>query len=445
MTFDGRVLLFTLGATTAAALLFGLAPALQTSRPDLQSALKDRGSVSPDERRRRVRSVLVVGEVALSMVLLVGAGLTFRSFLSLQRADLGFVPDGVQTFRLSLPFQKYPQARQRADLYAELESEIRTLPGVTSVGASSVLPLTGRFWTSPFATKDSEEDAWSVNEANYRMVTPGYLPTMKTRLVHGRLFTRADEYDSARVAIVDRAMAERAWPNRKAVGQWLQVELSFAGVRDWVEVVGVVENVRWENPGRDDRPTVYFPHLYQGGFPLMNVAVRTKGKPTAVMGMIREVVGKLDADLPVAGVRAMDAYVSDALAPMRFTMLLISIFAAAALALATVGLYGVISSSVKQRTREIGVHMAFGADRSQVLRMVLRRGLQLSVSGVVVGLAASAALGRVFERTLAGVTAADPATFGAVAGLLTIVALVASVLPAHRATRVDPMVALRYE
>lgn len=445
VTFDSRVLLFTLGATIGAAFLFGLVPALQSSRPDLQNALKDRGSVSPNVRRRRVRSLLVVGEMALSMVLLIGAGLMLRGFVALQRADLGFVPQGVQTFRLSLPFQKYQEARERAEFYAELESGIAAMPGVKRVGSISVLPLTGRFWTSPFATKDSEEDGWSVNEANYRFVTPGYLPAMRTRVLEGRMLTEADNRDSTRIAVVDEAMAERAWPGKDPIGQWLQVEIVLSGAQDWVEVVGVVENVRWDDPAKEDRPTIYFPHFYQAGYPFMNVAVRADADPTAVVGMVRELVSSMDPELPVAGVRTMDSYVAEALAPIRFTMILIAIFAAAALLLATVGLYGVISSSVKQRTREIGVHMAFGADRSRILRMVLRRGLTLSATGILVGLLASVALSRVFERTLTGVTAMDPATFAAVAGLLTVVALVASFFPAHRATRVDPMVALRYE
>lgn len=444
--FDGAVLLFTLGATLFSALLFGLAPALQASKLNLQESLKDRGTISPDFKRRRLRGALVVTEVALSMVLLIGGGLMFRSFLSLQRVDLGFDPARAVTFRVSVPptAEGFRQPVERALFFASLEDRIGGLPGVTAVGSIQVLPLSGRFWTSPYTTEWSEADAWTVLEADYRFVTPGWFEAIGARLVDGRILDRKDNLDSLAVVVVDRAMAARAWPGRTPIGQRLQVEL-MNGTRDWVKVVGVIENIRSDNPAVSSRETIYFPHLLQAGWGIMTVVVRAEKDPKALVPAIRKQVAKMDADLPVAGVRTMEAYVSEAMAPTRFAMILIVVFAGVALALASVGLYGVISSLVRQRTHEFGVHMAFGAERPQILRMVLWRGFGLSVTGVLIGLGASLALTRLLTGLLTGVTATDPATFALVATLLTVVTLIASVVPARRAVRVDPMEALRYE
>jgi putative ABC transport system permease protein len=448
---DGPVLLFTLGASLLAAVIFGLVPALQASKPDLNDCLKDRGTVSPDVRRRRLRSSLVVAEVALSMVLLIGAGLMFRSFLALQQQDLGFEPEGVVTFRLTMPGLQsdYGTPDGRAMFVSELEQRLEALPGVKSAGAVQVLPLSGRFWTSPYSVKNAEEKDWGVLEADYRFATPGYFEALGLRLLAGRYFKQSENDGSAEVVVVDRALAARAWPGEEPVGRYLQAVISpFDGTgprQSWVKVVGVVEDVRSEDPRTTSRETIYFPYRLQGAFFNVTLAVRTEKDPAALVPSIRAQVSSLDPNMPVAAVRTMGEYVREAKGPTRFVMILTGIFAAVALVLASVGLYGVISSLVRQRTHEIGVYMAFGAESPHILRMVVRRGVTLAIAGVVIGLLVSLALTRAVSSLLTGVTATDPATFLAVGVLLTVVTLLASYIPAHRAVRADPMEALRYQ
>jgi len=447
---DGPVLLFTLGATLFAAIVFGLVPALQASKPDLNDCLKDRGTVSPDVKRRRLRSALVVAEVALSMVLLIGAGLMLRSFLALQQQDLGFEPDGVVTFRMAMPGLRpeYATPDRRAMFISELEDRLEALPGVKSAGAVQVLPLSGRFWTSPYSVKNSDRQDWGLLEADYRFATPGYFEALGLRLVTGRFFKQSENDMASEVVVVDRALAARAWPGEETVGRYLQAVISpFDGSgpeQKWVKVVGVVENVRSQDPRTLGRETIYFPYRLQGAFFNITMAVRTEKDPASLVPSIRAEVAALDSDMPVAAVTTMDDYVRLAKGPTRFAMIVIGIFAGVALVLASVGLYGVISSLVRQRTHEIGVYMAFGAESPHILRMVIRRGVSLAIAGVVVGLLASLALTRAVASLLTGVTATDPATFLAVGVLLTLVTLLASYIPAHRAVRVDPMEALRH-
>ncbi len=447
---DGPVLLFTLGATLFAALVFGLVPALQASKPDLNDCLKDRGTVSPDVKRRRLRSALVVAEVALSMVLLIGAGLMLRSFLALQQQDLGFEPDGVVTFRIAMPGLRpeFETPDGRAMFISELEERLEALPGAKSAGVVQVLPLSGRFWTSPYSVKNAERQDWGLLEADYRFVTPGYFEALGLRLVTGRFFKQFENDMASEVVVVDRTLAARAWPGEEPVGRYLQTEISpFDGTgpeQKWVKVVGVVENVRSQDPRTLGRETIYFPYRLQGAFFNVTMAVRTAKDPASLVPSIRAEVATLDSDMPVAAVTTMDEYVRLAKGPTRFAMIVIGIFAGVALVLASVGLYGVISSLVRQRTHEIGVYMAFGAESPHILRMVIRRGVSLAIAGVVVGLLASLALTRAVASLLTGVTATDPATFLAVGVLLTLVTLLASYIPAHRAVRVDPMEALRH-
>jgi putative ABC transport system permease protein len=450
VAIDGPVLMFTLGASLFAAVVFGLIPVLQASRPDLSASLKDRGTVSPDVRRRRLRSALVVAEVALSMVLLIGAGLMFRSFLALQKQDLGFEPKGVVTFRIAMPGLRpeYGTPDGRAMFISELEERLEALPGVKSAGAVQVLPLSGRFWTSPYSVRHADEKDWGMLEADYRFATPGYFEALGLRLVSGRFFKQSENDNGAEVVIVDRTLAARAWPGEEPVGRYLQTVISpFDGTgpqQTWVKVVGVVENARSEDPRTLGRETIYFPYRLQGAFFNVTMAVRTEKDPVSLVPAIRAEVSALDSDMPVAAVTTMEEYVRMAKGPTRFAMILIAIFAGVALVLASVGLYGVISSLVRQRTHEIGVYMAFGAESPHILRMVVRRGVTLAIAGVVVGFLASLALTRAVASLLTGVTATDPATFLAVGVLLTVVTLLASYIPAHRAVQVDPMEALRH-
>lgn len=449
---DGPVLLFTLGATAFAAVAFGLVPALQASKPDLNDCLKDRGTVSPDVRRRRLRGALVVVEVALSMVLLIGAGLMMRSFVALQSQDVGFQPEGAVSFRVSLPAgdPEYNSPDGRAAFLAGLEERLEGIPGVKRAGSVQVLPLGGRFWTGPYAAKENEEAEWGVVEADYKFATPGYFEAIGARTLAGRLFDESENAGGADVVVVDRALAARAWPGQEPVGRYVRALITpfdgSAAREEWLRVVGVVENIRSDNPAQPSREAIYFPYRTQGAFFTMAVVVRTETRKAATLiPAIRAEVAELDPDLPVAAVATLSDLVHRATAPTRFAMILIGIFAGVALVLASVGLYGVISSLVRQRTHEIGLYMAFGAERPHILTMVVRRGVALAIAGVVVGLLTSLALTRVVAGLLTGVTATDPPTFLAVGALLTVVTVLASYIPAHRAVRVDPMEALRYE
>jgi putative ABC transport system permease protein len=311
-----------------------------------------------------------------------------------------------------------------------------------------VLPLSGRFWTSPYSIKDADEKDWGLLEADYRFATPGYFKALGLRLIAGRFFKESENEDGADVVVVDRTLAARAWPGKEPVGQYVRAVISpFDGTgpeQRWLKVVGVVDDVRSQDPRTLGRETIYFPYRLQGAFFNVTMAVRTKKDPAALVPAIRAQVAAMDSDMPVAAVTTMDDYVRMAKGPTRFAMILIGIFAGVALLLASVGLYGVISSLVRQRTHEIGVYMAFGAESPHILRMVVRRGATLAIAGVIVGLLVSLALTRAVSSLLTGVTATDPATFLAVGVLLTVVTLLASYIPAHRAVRVDPMEALRY-
>ncbi len=437
-----NALIFTAFASVLAALLFGLVPALQASSPDLTGALKERTVSSASVARRRVRDVLVVTEVGLSMVLLFGAGLLLKSFATLQETELGFNPKNVQTFTLSLPFVQYPQPDQRSDFFSTLEGRIEEIPGVEAVASVFPLPLGGRFWTGPYKTIESTVDA-GTTEADYRAITPDYFSVMGTRLIAGRVFDDADNANNLPVVVVDQFFADRVFGGEEVVGKSIEVNHLFSGVDFWVEIIGVVENVRHEDVIGSRRETIYFSHRFQEGFPGMTVAVRTAGLQPGLLESIRQEVAGLNTDVPVSSVRTMDDYVEQALAPTKFSLILVMVFAAVALAMASIGLYGVISSSVKQRTGELGIRLAFGAPRSTIIRSVVGNGLALSVVGVVLGVVASLALGSVFATLVVGVAPFDLATLAAVGLLLIVVSVVASYVPARRAVKVDPVDALR--
>lgn len=441
---DGPVLLFTLGATVISALAFGIVPALNASRPDLNSGLKERGAFSANQRQRRLRHAIVVGEVALAMVLLVGAVALLRNVRAMQAVDLGFDPGGVLTHRLSLPPLKYPDVGDRARALADIEGRIAELPGVEAVGSTQVLPLGGQFWTSPYEVALPASGAYRAGEADYRYVTPGFFAAFGARLLSGRVFEPADEAKARAVVVVDRALAARSWPGEDPVGRTIEAE-TLAGARQEWKVVGVVENIVSEGPNEEGRETIYFPYSAQNAFFAVTTVVRSTGAPEKLATPIREVVAGFDSDLPLSGVRTMESYVDEATAAERFTSLLISIFAAVALLLAGIGLYGVVSAIVRSRTREIGVMMAFGAGSPQILSNVVRRGLGLALLGLAIGALASFGVMRLLASNFPRIPTVDPTTYFAVAGLLLSVTLLASLIPAARAARIDPMVALRYE
>jgi predicted permease len=441
---DGPVLLFTAAATVVSALVFGIVPAINASRPDLNSCLKDRGACATNPGQRRLRHAIVVGEVALAMVLLVGAGLMYRSLESLEAVDLGFEPQGVLTYRISLPQVPYDDVDKRTLALAKIEAEVAALPGVKATGSTQVLPLGGQFWTSPYQVPLTAEGAARAGEADYRYVTPGFFEAFGARLLTGRLLTAEDEAKARKVVVVDRAMAARSWPGEDPVGRIVEAMTLGGPVQEW-KVVGVVESIVSEGPESGGRETLYFPYSAQNAFFSMTMVVRGSGDPKKLAAPIREIVAGFDSDLPVAGIRTMESYVRDSTAAMRFVSILLAIFAAMALLLAGIGLYGVVSAIARQRTREIGVMMAFGAGRPHILARVVRRGVTLAVLGLSMGAVAALVLTRALSGLFPGIPNTDPLTYLVVGGVLLLVTILASLLPAHRAARTDPIKALRYE
>jgi len=442
---DGPVLLFTLFITLLSAALFGLIPALQSSRPDLHGRLNERGVRTADRSRRSMRGALVVSEVALAMVLLTGAGLMFRSLRNVEAIDLGFQPDSVLTLHVNLPFARYQSREDRSEFFARLEQSAMKIQGVSAVGATSVLPLGGQFWTSPYQVElDSKDDVF-IGEANYQFVTPGVFGALGVRLLSGRLFSAEEDRDGSEVVVVDRALAARAWPGSSAVGKELSAT-GPGGITRPFQVVGVVESLHIDDPLQEPRETVFFPHRTQGAFYSMSVVVRsTSMGPEKIAGSIRKVVSDLDPEIPLSAVRPLSAYVADATAPVRFGTGLIGLFALVALTLAAIGVYGVVSSSVRQSTQEIGLRLALGAPHPTLVRSVVGRGIRLAVLGLAAGLLVSLGLARLTSSLLTGVSPTDTLTYAVMAVLLLVITVIASLAPARRAIQVDPMEALRYE
>jgi putative ABC transport system permease protein len=445
ISLDGRVLGFTLAIACLTGLIFGLAPALQASRHDLNESLKEGGRSSTEGRgRNRVRSLLIVSEVALSLMLLVGAGLLIKSFMRLRDVDPGFNPANVLTTRISLTAAKYPEKAQRTSFYEQLLERIRGLPEVESAAAVLTLPLggsninLGRTFIPegrPLAPEES-------SDASFQMITPDYFRVMGIPVNAGRTFTNQDTAQTTPVVIINEALARKIFPGEDPVGRRLTVWRDEKFMR---EIVGVVGNVKPSAlDAEDDALQLYVPHA-QDPSNVMSLVIRTKGEPTTLTAAVRREVLALDRDQPVYDVKTMEDVVAAAVAPRRAPMLLFSVFASVALLLAAVGIYGVISYSVTRRTHEIGIRMALGAQTKDVLKMVVGRGMALTLIGISIGLVAAFALTRVMSSLLFNVSATDPLTFAVVAVLLAAVALVASYIPARRATKIDPMVALRYE
>jgi putative ABC transport system permease protein len=446
---DGTVLLFAAGASLVAALVFGAAPALRAASPNLADALKDRGSDSGGVRGNKLRTALVVGEVGLSLVLLIGAGLMVRSFLNLQQVEPGFRTERVLTVSVPLPFFKYRDPAARVSFFDRLLDRLEALPGVEHAGGATPLPLGGgdQYWVQPYGREGATDEEWNSNRADYRAILPGYTEAMGIRLVAGRTMTDADNREGAlRVVLVDEKLAEQTWPGEDPVGKGMQVvdfnTETFEIQRASVQVVGVVEHVRSESLTSDGRGQIYWPYRFFPWWP-MTVTVRGASDPLALVGAIRSEVEALDPDVPIADVRLMEDYVADAMAQPRFTLTLVSLFAALALLLASIGLYGVIAYSLRQRIQEIGVRVAFGAGESSIVRLLVGHGMALTLAGVGLGLAVALIVTRMASSLLFGVSAIDPITLAGVPLLLVGVTSVASYLPARRATRIDPVKALR--
>jgi putative ABC transport system permease protein len=446
---DVAVLGFCLLAAIATGVLFGVIPALHATKRDVQDVLKEGGGArSGTQSGHMLRRALVATQVTLAVILVTGSGLMLRSVLNMYNVDKGFETENVLIFRLNPSSNRYDTQDKRVALYDQLLERVNALPGVEAAGAVYSLPLTGR--NNNWSIIIEGQPVANVGEAPadlVQRVTPEYFDALGLTLVRGRLFTHEDDAESPPVVVISEAMAQKHWPGEEAIGKRLKV---FAEGWPWIEVIGIVRDVRHRSPNQDPRPRWYVPHAqaYVSAYssPLtMTVAVRSDADPTPLMGPIRNVLAELDVSVPISNVRTMEQIFAGALGGQRFVMTLLSVFGVLALFLAVVGVYGVISYAVSQRTHEIGLRMALGAVGSRMLIQVLREGLVLSLIGVGVGLAGSIALSNVFASMVFGITPTDPATYLGVVVVLVVAAIGASLLPAHRASRVDPIVALRQE
>jgi putative ABC transport system permease protein len=443
---DYGILLFTMILALATGVLFGVAPALSLSRPDLGRALKEGGRTGTVGRAsQRFRDSLAVLQMGLSVVLLIGALLLVRSFIELRRIDPGFDPEGALTMRVALPVATYPENDDVIRIVTLLRQRLAELPGVSAAGATRLLPLTGTIGDWSITLEGREKLPGENPNGDWQVVTPGYFESMGMRLVRGRPFTETDDADSPIVAVINETMARRYWPDEEPIGKRFHLGSS---ARPWITIVGVSEQVRQNAITEEPRAEMYVPHAQWSaagaGLPRgMTFILRTAGDPLAVLGPARAVVRSLDPELPIAEVRTLRQVTADALAPARFTASLLAAFAALALVLATVGIFGVLSLLVARRHQEIGIRMALGASASAITGMILGRGMALAAIGVGAGLLAAVALTRVVTSLLYGVTELDPLTFAAAPALLVLVALVACLVPARRAARLDPVVALR--
>lgn len=446
ITIDRRVLGFTLGVSLLTGLIFGLVPALQASRPDLTESLKEGGRGSSGGLQgKRIRSGLVVFEVATALVLLICAGLMIKSFLNLQDVKLGFNPDRLLTVRLQLSGSKYREDVSATNFYQQLLERVEALPGVESASAISTLFLSKTPNSTNFTIEGRAPFAPNEQvEVPVDIVTPGFFKSAGIPLVGGREFTSQDGSDTPNVVIINETMAKRFWQGEDPIGRRFMYGIPGNGDPQWMTIVGVVGDVRRTGFDAEVRPETFLPH---GQAPArgMMLMVRSTSDPASLTGAVREAVRSIDGDLPVFSVKPMDALLGDMMAQRRLNMLLFAILAGVALVLAAVGIYGVIAYSVTQRTHEIGIRMALGARRRDIVKMVVKQGVALAAGGVGMGILASVLLTRLMAALLYGVSATDLVTFVAISVLLTLVAVVASFIPARRATRVDPMIALRYE
>jgi predicted permease len=437
---DGAVLAFTLAVSALAGILFGLAPALQVSRPDLNSVLRSEGRGATSGRRHnRVRNFLVVSQVALSVVLLIGAGLLLRNFIQLRDADPGFDARNLLTMNVTLPAARYSQGPQMIAFFRELVSQVDSLPGVRSAAVSSALPGNPVRFTPALPEGQPAVPLAERPVFNVQTLSPGYVATMRLPLRAGREFSEHDEA-SPTVLLVNEALVRRFWPRENAIGKHITVGRGAVPY----EVVGVVGDVHNTPQAADVQPEIYLPFA-RLPWASMNLVVRTAAPPRGFAAAVRQRVLAVDKDQPVTQVLSMEEVLANGAAQPRFLTTLLGGLSGIALLLAIVGIYGAIACSVTERTQEMGIRMALGAPRAGILRLVLRQGLALALSGISLGVAASLVLTRLMATMLYHVSTTDPATFAGGAALFAGVAMLASYLPARRATRVDPAVALRGE
>ena len=432
-------------AALAASVAFGLVPALRASRPEAGAALRSASRTAGLSEGRRLRSAVVVAEVALSFVLLVGSGLMIRSFIALQQVDPGYDPRGLLTFQVQAAGPlRLQQPEQRAAFARQLKARLEALPGVDAVTAVGPLPLDGTVANSRWGTEAAAADPSLFQQANIHVVLPGYFETFRTRLIEGRTFTDADNHPERVGVVVDRILAQKAFPGRSAVGQRLYVR-SRGNEAEYLDIIGVVDHQRHASLSVEGPEAIF---VTDGFFQFGGAnrwVVRTAGDPTALGPQVRAAVAEVAPGVPVAQLQPMTALIEQAMAPTRFALTLIGIFAGVAAALAAVGLYGVLSTAVRQRTAEIGIRMTFGASRNSIVQMIVGHGLRLSAAGIGIGLVGALALTRVMQSLLVGVAPTDPITFVTIAVFFLGVAALACWLPALRAGGLDPNVVLREE
>jgi putative ABC transport system permease protein len=441
------VFLFTLAISVFTGIVFGLVPAWQASKPDLNEGLKESGrGSSGGPRRQRVRAALVLTEVALSLVLLIGAGLMMRSFSRLLAVDPGFKPDHVLTAFVSLPVTKYPKRQDQAAFFDRLLDRLQNLPAVSAAGVVSDLPLFGGSSTGFDVDGRPEALPGQRPMTDYRMINPDYFAAMGMKLVKGRVFSRYDTEGAPGVVIINETLAARFFAGEDPIGK----RLNLSGEpKDLREIVGVVADLRNYGVDADVKPEVYVPFLQSepgylaGVASAMNVIVRSPNDPSSLASALREQVQALDKDQPVSEIRTMEWYLADSMAQRRFNMLLLGVFAGLALILAAVGIYGVIAYTVEQRTHEMGIRIALGARGGDILRLVFAHAMATTLAGIGLGLAAAFGLTRLLQSLLYQITATDPFVFATIPVLLLIVAVIATYLPARRAMKVDPITALR--
>lgn len=441
---DLRVLGFTLLISLVTGLVFGLVPSLQASRLDLNGSLKEGGRGASGGGQSRLRSALVVFEVALSFVLLVGAGLMIRSFIRLHKVDLGFNPDHLVAMNFQLSRLKY-QGRQSAQFFRQLVERVESLPGVEAAGGITAVFIEGLPNSSNFTIEGRPPlPAAEQTEAPTDFVTPSYFRTMGIPLLRGRELSEQDGPDSQRVVIINNTFARRFWPTEDPVGK----RFKFGdpdSTAPWLTIVGIVGDMRRTGFDSPVRCEAFLPYTQRQFNLFIELVVRTASDPRAIVGPVREIVTSIDPNQPISHVRTMDQVLGGMIAQRRLNTILFALFAGVALVLAAVGVYGVISYSVTQRTHEIGIRMALGAGRGEVLKLVVGNGMTLVGIGIGIGLISAAALTRLMVTLLYGVSPTDPVTFALISAVLAGVALVACLVPARRATKVDPMIALRYE
>ncbi len=440
---DARVVVFTTGLAILTGVLCSLIPALRASNLDLQSALKESRTLGGG-RRQYGRNLLVVGEVALSLMLLIGAGLLVKTFVRLQRVNPGVAADQLLTAQINLPESRYREPAQASAFYRELIERLETLPGVQGASVSTMRPLNGTARNDPFAIEGRPFDSSNLTSAGWQMADANYFRTLGIPVVQGRDLTAQDtDEKSPIVAIINEAMARRFWPNENPIGRRITLGLPRPD-NPWVTIVGIAKDLPHRAIDSPPEPDWYLSRAL-GPQRDRYLFVRTAGDPTNLAAAIRSQVSAIDREQPVTKIKAMRDVIAETIAPRKFNMLLFGLFAAISVVLAAMGIYGVISYAVAERTQEIGIRVALGARAVDVMNLVLRGGLNLALIGIAIGLAGAFALTRLMKSVLFGVTPTDAVTFASVSVGVIAVALLACYIPARRATKVDPLVALRYE